>query len=230
LEKLMEMAGPLVRGMSRSIEQPMTALGSMNVANFLQYYPLRRRIQMLGKDGATPEDFDYDAGTMIPEGPEPRAMRGRRHIENFWYQITPGSMHQIRQSTTKLMFLQLAQRGMPIDPETLMNVMDVPNWGRIDGSTVKDKWLNWQKQIRDMGLETNALQMLLQLMMAQMAQGGTPEGQMAGLIQQLGPALQGLSAKGTPGQPSQPEGRPSSFEKPPHQEQKSDGRVIISNS
>ena len=183
---------------------------------------------MLGADGQTNEDFDYDPGSMVPAGEGPRAVRGRSFISNFFYQITPGSLHQLRQSTTKLMYLQLIQRGQPIDPETFMNVMDVPNWGRVEGSTVKDKWLNWQKTQRDLGLETQALQMLVQLMMTQMAQGGTPEGQMANLIQQLGPALQGLANAGGP--PKQPEGRPNTFAKSPTLEVKGDGRSTIATS
>jgi hypothetical protein len=228
IEKLLEMAGPLVRGMSRSIEFPMTQLGQMNVANFLQYYSLNRRIGMLGEDGITREDFDYDPGTMIPDGEEPRAVRGRRHVENFWYQITPGSLHTIRQTSTKLLYMQLSQRfpGL-IDPETLLTVMDVPNAGRVEGSTVLEKAENWAKRQRDIGLETQALQMLVQIIMTSAAQGATPGGQLSALIQQLGPALQGLANSG---QPSTVEGRPPVYNKPPEIQTKGDGRQIVSTS
>ena len=42
--------------------------------------------------------------------------------------------------------LALLGKGVPIDPETLANEFDLSNWGSIEGSTIKEKVLNWAKE------------------------------------------------------------------------------------
>jgi hypothetical protein len=194
---------------------------------------MKRRINMLGMDGVTKEDFDADMGTMVPAGEGSRMTRARVFLNNFFYQVTPGSLHTIKQSTTKLLYMQLAQRGLPIDPETLMSSFDVPNWGKLEGNTVLEKWINFQKIARDLGLQTAAMQGMLQLLLAQAAQSQTPEGQMQGAMAGVGQALAGLGQQingNGAGQPAQPEGRPATFNKMPNLEVKGDGRSVISTS
>ena len=55
-------------------------------------------------------------------------------------------MHYIAQAQYKLNLLALLGKGVPFDPETIAAQFDIPNWGSIDGSTVKEKVFNWAKE------------------------------------------------------------------------------------
>ncbi len=55
-------------------------------------------------------------------------------------------MHYIAQAQKKLNLLALLGKGVPIDPETLANEFDLSNWGSIEGSTIKEKVVNWAKE------------------------------------------------------------------------------------
>lgn len=66
LEKLMELSGPILTDMSRGMEGAMVEVGEMWKGLAFQFYSLKRRVQVLGKDGVAEEDFDFDPGNMIP--------------------------------------------------------------------------------------------------------------------------------------------------------------------
>ena len=148
LEKLMELAGPIVTDMSRNMEKSMRDLGEMWKGLAMQFYDTKRRVQVLGKDGVTEEDFDYDPGNMIPshlpdeivrmknnELPKEfvsRASiieRAKTHINSCVFHVTPNSLHQVTQLTRKLLQLQLFKAGFPIDPWTMAEGMDIDNFG-----------------------------------------------------------------------------------------------------
>jgi hypothetical protein len=148
LEKLMEMAGPIVTDMSRNMEKSMRDLGEMWKGLAMQFYDTKRRVQILGKDGVTEEDYDYDPGNMIPShlpdelarmkaGELPKEYisradiqkRAQTHIDSCYFHVTPNSLHQITQLTRKLMNLQLFKAGFPIDPWTLADSFDIDNFG-----------------------------------------------------------------------------------------------------
>ena len=65
-EKLLEAMGPLVKDQSRNMEESVRALGEMWKSDWFQFATAKRRMQMLGPDGITQEDFDFDPGTLIP--------------------------------------------------------------------------------------------------------------------------------------------------------------------
>lgn len=159
LEKLMEMAGPIVTDMSRNMEKSMRDLGEMWKGLAMQFYDTKRRVQILGKNGVTEEDYDYEPGNMIPSHlpdematikqnislakaggtpytlPPSRAsivQRAQAHIDSCYFHVTPNSLHQITQLTRKLMNLQLFKAGFPIDPWTLAESMDIDNYGSPD--------------------------------------------------------------------------------------------------
>src|SRR5262249_13071844 len=66
LEKLMELAGPIVTDMARNMEKSMREVGEQWKGLAMQFYSVKRRIQILGKSGMTEEDYDFDPGNMIP--------------------------------------------------------------------------------------------------------------------------------------------------------------------
>lgn len=65
-EKLLEAMGPLVKDQSRNMEESVRLLGEMWKSDWFQFATARRRMQMLGPEGVTDEDFDFEPGTLIP--------------------------------------------------------------------------------------------------------------------------------------------------------------------
>lgn len=220
IEKLMEVAGPLVYDMSRNMESSLRDMGELFKAMTFQFYTVGRKLQLLGPDGMAEEDFDFDPDTMIPshlpwEDPEGgasaynRIERAKWHQANFVFHIVPNSLHQITQMTRKLLYLQLMRAGVPIDPWTLAEVFDIPNFGRppSGANTVIERWEAWQKIMAE-------IQMAIQMQMQQQAIMASPQGQALGALSQVGQAM---------GAGGHQEGRPPSGQKDPKLEQKSDG-------
>jgi hypothetical protein len=65
-EKLLEAMGPLVKDESRNMEAGIRDLGEMWKSDWFQFATAARRMQMLGPEGVTEEDFDFNPGTLIP--------------------------------------------------------------------------------------------------------------------------------------------------------------------
>ena len=181
LDKLLEMAGPVVKDISRNMEEPVCQLADMVKCLMFQYYTLPRRVQILGADGLTEEDYDYEPGNMIPshtpeefgaagkdaEGnqkmPTQESMstlqeRARAYCNNFFYHQTPNSLHKGVQMTQKMLLIQLASKGIvPIDPWTLAEICDVPNYGPPPkgATTVMEKWMAWKDIQMEMAKEAS---------------------------------------------------------------------------
>jgi hypothetical protein len=161
-EKLLDAEGPTVMGTSRSMERGFRDLAEMLKFLIIQYMPVRTLIDYLGTDGIPATVFDYAPDMVIPShmpgeqtvdaSGQPvdsttdvltRAKTFARNLRTF---MTPHSMHYIAQAKQRLDTLALLGKGVPVDPETLANIFDLPNWGPIDGSTIKEKVLSWAKE------------------------------------------------------------------------------------
>lgn len=161
-EKLLDAEGPTVMGTSRSMERGFRDLAEMLKYLVIQYMPVRTLIDYLGADGIPATVFDYAPDMVIPShmpGEQTvdamgnptqsgvdtltRAKTFARNLRTF---MTPHSMHYIAQAKQRLDTLALLGKGVPIDPETIANQFDLPNWGSIDGSTIKEKVFNWAKE------------------------------------------------------------------------------------
>ncbi len=91
LEQLKESQQTIMRLRGRNMEIGIKGIGEQNISNFYQFYDVKRRLWMLGADGITFEDvFDWDPGTMIPAGMDPRD-----HIRSFVFLVAQGSMLSI---------------------------------------------------------------------------------------------------------------------------------------
>ncbi len=99
--------------------------------NIFQFYNAGRRIQILGEDGVTFEDFDYNPGQMLPDYATGDVAKTIAHISNFSFWIQPNSMLELTQTSKKLLTLQLARMGH-IDHETLLEVMEIPNIAQVN--------------------------------------------------------------------------------------------------
>lgn len=164
MDKIMEAMTPANRLRSRILEAFTREFATITAYNIAQFKTLSERIATLGPDGATFEDFDYDAGTLIPDfvhasdhdeqgrptraalarGPMPRYNRAKEFLRQFSFHIAPGSLLNSSEMVDKLMYLQFAREGW-LDPETLADKYGIPNYGKIPGDTVIEK-LVWMAQ------------------------------------------------------------------------------------
>ena len=72
IEQIMESMSLTWRLRSRVIEVFMREFALMMAYNFAQFYTLPRRLTILGGEGVTTEDFDFDPGTLVPDFVDPR--------------------------------------------------------------------------------------------------------------------------------------------------------------
>lgn len=161
-EKLLDAEGPTVMGTSRSMERGLRDLGEMMKYNILQYMTTGQVMQIVGADGIAPQVFDYAPDKVIPshlpgeqtidvnqqpvKSSADEFTRAKTFARNLRFFITPHSLHYIAQAQQRLNLLALLGKGVPVDPETIASQFDLPNWGTIEGSTIKEKVFNWAKE------------------------------------------------------------------------------------
>lgn len=150
VEKIIESMSPSIRLRSRVLEAFIREFATMLLANFFQFYDTGKRLAILGPDGVTFEDFDYDPGTMLPDFLNdddkkhnvirPRYERAREFLRQFTYHVAPGSLLAASEITTKLLYIQLARAGW-MDIWTLLEKLGVPNVGNPppEAKTITDR-------------------------------------------------------------------------------------------
>lgn len=139
VEKLLEMAGPLVQDMARLCESSMTQVADIWKGLAIQYYSTKDRLLKLGDDGVVEEDIDYESGSMIPshmpgENPNfPSAytyqQRCKYAIEGISTHTEPLSAHQITNITRRMTLLLAKKGGLPIDWWTEAKALEIQNFG-----------------------------------------------------------------------------------------------------
>jgi hypothetical protein len=227
VEKIMEMAGPIVTDVSRNMEASLGRLGEMIKCMFFEFYTAPRRLQILGKEGLDTHDNDfYEPSTMIPSHMDdedttvPSAysniQRAQKYMNSFYFKITPNSLHQINQMARKLLYIQLQKAGIPIDPWTMAAINDIPNFGPPpDGTTtVLERWVAFEKIKGDLTAHIQAKTMAIQFQeqmkeqLQQMAIQAQMQAGQAAAQQAAAPgtqaAQQDLASGGGPGGPGQP--------------------------
>jgi hypothetical protein len=157
LDAAMEKAGPIVKGIARDMERAMRDIAEMFKFMVLQYYTTPKIKQVVGLDGITPVNFDFDPGNLIPAhlpgetiskpSIHSQMERARYVAEHVTFFITPNTLHQITQMQQKLLYLQLWRGGFPIDPWTLAEIFNIGNFGKVpDGcNSILDRYMAWQK-------------------------------------------------------------------------------------
>jgi hypothetical protein len=196
MEKLMELAGPIVKDASRGMERGVRDLYEMVKSGFFQYYNAPRRVQMLGEDGITEQDYDYEPGSMVPshapdemeskpseDGGKPTMTapnspsrftsleRAKMWAQSFYFHITPYSLHNITQMSQKMLYLQLFRSGFPLDWWSVAEACQVPNFGPPPKGTtnVMERWMAQ----KDIEMEQN-IEMQQKIAAAQAAAQGGP--------------------------------------------------------
>jgi hypothetical protein len=188
LEKLLEMAGPLVQDMIRNVEEPLHQLGTMRLAYYFQFYTMPRILQVAGDYGKEGEQFAFTPELIVPlkqdESNEQRGLRVKRYLHEFKYKITQSGINEIHRLSTKLFYLQLMKANFPIDWWTFADIAQIPNFGpkpmgadNRPVETVIERWMAQQHMTHELqgelASETNGTP---QAPSAQPAAGGPPSG------------------------------------------------------
>lgn len=229
LEKLLEMAGPIVQDLVRQVEEPLRQLGEWRKAYYFQFYTTERMITITGPDGV-PEDVQYAPDTLMPwyrqYTPEQIRLAALRSLDDFKYRVTESGINEIHRMTTKLFYLQLMKEGFPISWWTFARIAQIPNFGPVPEGTNNELERYIAQQRIQIDLEVDKqLEMQRQMQMQGMiAPGGTPGNAPGGEPE---PA-----AGGEPGGPPQKgAGRPNTYSKPPRLQQKDGGtRTTVATS
>lgn len=214
LEKLLELVGPIVRGIAREMERSMRDLADMFKYLVYQYITTPEILPIVGEDGITPVNYDYDPGNLIPSHlpgeavsypsiftRQQRAKWACRHIK---FTIQPGTLHEVTQMTQKLLFLQLWRGGFKISSYDMAQVLRLGNYGKVDGSTMYERWRNEKRQEME---------------------------DMAQMQQELGiEPQQGPSGQGSKGGFKGGGGRAPSGQAAPKLQTKGDGRPVVRES
>lgn len=172
MEKYTDVLSPLLRLRARSIELSLGELAEMLKVGFFQYYDAKRRMQILGKDGLSLQDFDYDPGSLVPAGEGSREQRAEKHHKNFTFSIAPNSFLNVSHTTQKMLILQLFRANM-LDPWTAWDAFDLPNVGKPPAETIPERMVEARRQGIMPGPTPEELQMQRAMLaaQAQMAMG-----------------------------------------------------------
>jgi hypothetical protein len=152
----------------------MREFATMMAYNFAQFYTLPRRFTILGAEGVTQEDFDFDPKSMIPDfvdpedldnngnptqhalarGPLPRYERSKNFLRQFSFHIAPNSMLASSETERKMLYLQLSRAGL-VDHWTLLDILGIPNVGTPPAGavTITDRLL--EEQNMGLGMQVN---------------------------------------------------------------------------
>jgi hypothetical protein len=163
LEKLMEMAGPIVQDMIHALEMPLAQLGEWRKALYFQFYTIGRVIQTVGEDD-TMGDEQYQPSMLVPdlEGETLTAKRDRtkRYLEDFKYVIAESGIHEMHRMVNRLALLQLVKAGVPIDWWTIAKAWKISNFGPEPEGThnVMERWTAQQHLTRELAEEMGGIQ------------------------------------------------------------------------
>lgn len=223
LERYMEALSPILRLRARNMEISLSELAEFLKVGFFQWYTAPRRIELLGKDGLTREDFDFDPGTMVPMGEGSRMNRAMAHHKLFSFQVAPGSWLNVSHTQQKMFYLQLFRDQM-LDPWTIWDQFDVPDAGPMPAETVPERIVAAREQGLMQGPTPEIVQTQLALQMAQLQQQllmiQAQMQQMMGGVPPPGAAPPDgggpPSAEGPKVGPKAHGGRPPSGQQPPH--------------
>ncbi len=237
LEKYMDALSPLLKIRSRSMEVSLGELAEMMKVCFFQYYDVKRRFEILGPEGVTLEDFDYDPGSLVPSDlpGASRRDRAQKHHRNFKFNVAPNTFLNVSHTEQKMLNFQMFRANI-LDPWSLGEGMDVPNAGKPPAENVVDRIVAARKLGLMQGPTPDQVAMQQKLM----------EMQMMMQMQQMGAAaIQGQMGNPGGGGPSGPPqggppsnsgvgpqgGRPPSGEHTPQMVQKDGGtRSVVSES
>ncbi len=212
LEKLLEMAGPVVQDMVGALVHPLTQLGEWRKAYYFQFYTKARMLKISDPEGAElTGNIRYVPESLIPyqhgETPETRTARARAYLSDYSYEVSESGVSELNRMSQTLLYVQLKKLGFPLSNYTLAKIARVPNYGPPPKGT-NTEFERWVAEQRiDMELKIEFAKEM------QEAGGGAPPDGAA------------------PGEGQEGAGRKPSFQKPPRLVSKDSGaRSTITTS
>jgi hypothetical protein len=118
---------------SRFIEAFLRDAGELAVPNVFQFFNKEQRMKILGPDGLTLQDFDYNPDQMAPWS-EPR----EQHYRNFSFNIAPGSLLGGTSDRGKLIAIQLFGMGA-ISRKELLRRLDIGDIEKIEQEIAEER-------------------------------------------------------------------------------------------
>ncbi len=118
-EQIRDSQSAPVRLEGRRVETFLSESGRIAASHILQFYNAQERMRILGADGVTWEDFDYNPGGMIPAGMAPD-----KFLEMLSIQVSPGSIHGASKEREQTKSMVLFGRGA-LSLETLLRKFEV---------------------------------------------------------------------------------------------------------
>jgi hypothetical protein len=214
LEKLLEMAGPIVQDMVNALVEPMTQLGNWRIAYLLQFYTKARMIKVADPEAVeVMQNVKYVPEALIPyidrESQDAYTLRARSYLNDFRYDVTESGINEIHRLSRQLLYIQLTKANvLPISWWTMAKIARVPNYGPPPKGTNTEM----ERVLAQKNMEAE-----MQIELAQKIQAAT-----GGMTPQGG---------GAPPVGGGEQGRPPSFSGPPKLVQKDGGtRSTIATS
>lgn len=125
IEQMRDSMTPPFRLEARYVESFLVQAGVQAISNIFQYYGWEQRIRLLGADGQTWEDFDYDPKSMVPAS-QPK----EDHWKLFSILVKPGSLLGAAKDREKMVAVQLAKMNK-ISIRELFRRLEVANGDQI---------------------------------------------------------------------------------------------------
>ena len=119
LDRIKDAQQTPLRLKGRHIEVFLRNLGTQNISNVFQFYDASRRFTMLGQDGLTFEDFDWDPGSSVPAGMKPEDF-----ARAFTFMIEPGTLLNANRMEQAMMYARLRMLG-DLDRKTFFSKLDL---------------------------------------------------------------------------------------------------------
>lgn len=107
IEQMREMLNTPTQLESRYGELFLRNVGVQAMSNVFQYFELPMRLRLLGKDGISLEDFNYEGPNLIPDH-----VTREDHWKNFSMMITPGSLLGSSRDREKQTAINMAAKGL----------------------------------------------------------------------------------------------------------------------
>lgn len=142
MQKYFEALTPEIRMEGRRFEAFLRPIAEMLKVNIFQYESTEKRLTILGDDGISLQDFDFDPGQLVPamrsdddnympafDAEKPRADRARAMWKLLTFTVSPNSLLAINAAEQKMIRLQLARLGY-YDFWSLMEALEIGNVGQ----------------------------------------------------------------------------------------------------
>lgn len=118
---------------NRYVERFLKDAALQAVSNVFQYFSTQRRMKILGPDGVTWDDFDYDPRSMVPF-----SMPQEDHWKLFSIQVAQGSLHGASKDRDKQLAISLFRLG-GISRREMLRRLEIGNIEQIEAELMRER-------------------------------------------------------------------------------------------